>query len=213
MGIFGGRRKEQRLREAEALRAARKLAAEDVTVLGEELTELHVDTLTTTLDEDMRADYQMALDRYEQAKAALDAADTVEAVDGVATLLVDGRWARARVLARRDGQPLPERREECFFNPQHGPGAFDVSWAPPGGVERVVPVCANDANRLASAEQPDVRMVRSGDRYVPWYAAAAPGTAYSAHVAGDHAPETRRSIAEASTRAGGASGMGGIWTG
>jgi hypothetical protein len=32
-------------------------------------------------------------------------------------------------------------------------------------------VCRSDLNRLTAGEQPDVRMVRVGDRYVPWYAA------------------------------------------
>ena len=82
-----------------------------------------------------------------------------------------GRFDLACVLARRDGEPLPQRREPCFFNPQHGPSVTDVPWTPAGGVERPVPVCRNDQVRLDRGERPDVRLVRAGDRYVPWWAA------------------------------------------
>ena len=32
------------------------------------VAELHVETLTTAIDDDMRSDYQQALDSYERAK-------------------------------------------------------------------------------------------------------------------------------------------------
>lgn len=94
-----------------------------------------------------------------------------EQVAAVTTVLEHGRFARACLLARQDGTALPHRREECYFNPQHGPAMSEVAWAPPGGVERQIAVCAADARRLAGGEAPDIRLVRVGDRYVPWYAA------------------------------------------
>lgn len=212
MGLLG-RRRERRLQQAEAYRAARRLASEDVTVLGEELAELHVDTMTTPMDESMRTDYEMALNRYDDAKTALATAETLEHVDALAAVLADARWARARVLARRDGEALPERREECFFNPQHGPARFDVDWTPPGGVERKVPVCAADANRLARDEEPSVRLVRTGDRYVPWYAASVAQTmdsTYSAHVVRGSSWHSKAFVTDAynhsSSRGGGGAG-------
>ncbi|GCD92270.1 hypothetical protein [Nocardioides sp. LS1] len=168
---FLSARKERRLAIMEEFRQARRLADEDVTVLGEQLAELHVDTLTTELDDDMRRDYQDALDAYEAAKVALREAAETQDVLRVTSLLEDGQFARACVLARRDGTELPQRREPCFFNPQHGPAVTDVAWTPPHGVEREIAVCRLDANRLSAGEQPDVRLVRVGDRYVPWYAA------------------------------------------
>jgi ketosteroid isomerase-like protein len=168
-------RKRRRLAALEEFRQARKLIDEDVTVFGEQLSDLHVETLTTELDRDMRADYQRALDLYEEAKSALRGAEAapavVAAVVAIAETLDEGRFRLACVLAARDGVELPTRRDPCFFNPQHGPAAADVAWTPPGGVERKVPVCRSDANRLAQGDQPDIRLVRVGDRYVPWYAA------------------------------------------
>ena len=73
--------------------------------------------------------------------------------------------------ARLSGQPLPERRPPCFFNPQHGPSATDVSWAPPGGAPRTVPVCTADADRLARGDDPDERLVGVGGSRVPYWQA------------------------------------------
>lgn len=168
-----GRRREAELAALEAFRVNRKVADEDVTVFGEQVAELHVDTLATELDPAMREDYQRALDSYEEAKRRLAEATTVGEVAGVTTALDEGRYARACVLARRDGQDLPQRREPCFFNPQHGPAVTDLAWAPPNGVERQIAVCGADARRLEAGEAPDVRLVRVGDRYVRWYEADA----------------------------------------
>lgn len=164
-------RREARHLEAEQLRVRRRMVREDVTHFGEQLGDLHVETLTTDLDEDMRADYQSALDAYEEAKAAYAAAGDEPALRLVDAILGDGRFAVARVLARRDGTPLPERRGPCFFNPQHGPAVADVSWTPPGGVEREVPVCRSDQRRLTEGFLPQVRMVMVAGHLVPWWAA------------------------------------------
>jgi hypothetical protein len=169
MGWILGRRRERRLAVLDEFRQLRRVADEDVTVFGEQLAELHVDMLTTELDRDMRSDYQVALDHYERAKAALARAGDAAAVRGVDPVLEAGRFHLACVLARRDGDDLPQRRDSCFFNPQHGPAVTDLAWTPPGGVERRVPVCGADARRLEVGEPPDVRLVRVGDRFVPWF--------------------------------------------
>ncbi len=166
---------------AEALDTVAKPAEEDVTRFGEELQELHIDTLTTTLDTAMRQDYQRALDCYESAKSLLSSATRPEDISEVTKALEDGRYAQSCVLARQDDQPLPQRRPPCFFNPRHGPAATDIEWAPPGGVRREVPVCLADAERVEAGAEPDTRQVRSGNRMVPWYQG---GPAYSAYANG-----------------------------
>ena len=164
-------RRRQRLRDAEMLRLNRKLADEDVTRFGEELIVLHEETITTPLDPTMRDDYQRALDAYEEAKGALATATAPGDVTDVARRLEDGRYAYACVLAGRDGLSPPERRPPCFFDPAHGPATTDVVWSPPMGVERDIPVCFRDAERLTAGEEPGVRLVRLGNRRVPWFAA------------------------------------------
>lgn len=153
----------------ESLEAARGLTDEDVTRFGEELQELHIDTLTDTLDTAARQDYQRALDSYEQAKRLLTDVRKAEHLTGVTSALEDGRYAQACVRARIAGDPLPERRAPCFFDPAHGPGQTDVLWSPPGGVPRQVPTCLADAERLRVGAAPAMRQVRRNNRLVPWY--------------------------------------------
>jgi len=167
--------------EADRLRLVRNVADEDVTRFGEELQELHIDTMTTELDTGMRQDYQRALDAYENAKSLLAEAAKPEDVSAVTKTLEDGRYAQACVLARQAGEPLPQRRPPCFFNAAHGPAQTDVEWAPPGGVRREVPVCLADADRIGAGAEPDVRQVRRGSRMVPWYQG---GPAYAPYADG-----------------------------
>ena len=133
--MFGGRRRrrEEDLAAKDRWRTARKLMDEDVTVLGEQVAELHVDTLADDLDHEAADHYRRALENYDQAKALLAASETAEDVVAIEQVVADARYHRAAVIAIRDGDPLPERREPCFFNPQHGPSMQDVEWTPPGG--------------------------------------------------------------------------------
>ena len=165
----------------DGFRHARRAAREDVTTFGEELAELHFDTLTTVLDDEMRRDYQTALDDYESAKARLAAADAMSDVTTVTATLADGRFALACVLAARDGAARPSRREPCFFNPAHGPAERDLTWAPLDGEPREIPVCFRDYERLTPGAEPDVRLVALGNRRVPWFSS---GPMYAAWAQG-----------------------------
>ena len=201
----------RRARAPEAVdrfRIGRKLAAEEVSVFGEQLAELHVDALGTELDPalraDHRADHRAALHAYEQAKRQLAEATVIGDVNALLRTLTEGRFARARVLARRAGQAPPTRREQCFFNPQHGPSATDVAWAPAGGVMRQVAVCQSDAHRLANGQLPLVRVVATSGGLVPWYSAGpwlagAPGTS-RAHLPGGNTGRPRLGPAVATAR-------------
>ena len=176
MSLFG-RRKQARLEKTEdeaRFFARRRYLREDVTVFGEELSELHVDTLTDVLDEDARDYYRYALESYDRAKRALADAQSPADLDAAVTAVIDGRHQHACVVALVAGEATPPKLEECFFNPQHGPSGARMRWTPPGGVEREVAVCAADAQRLRVGEQPKSRLVRVGDRHVPLYAAGDP---------------------------------------
>lgn len=181
MRRLGRQRRERRLAELEAFRLARKAADEDITTFGEELGQLHVETLATPLDETMRTDYEQALDAYERAKERLVGSAAAVDITEVTRTLADGRFSHACVLAGRDGTLRPTRREPCFFDPAHGPARHDVEWAPPGGVPRLVPVCFRDHERLTAGEQPEVRTVRLGNRRVAWFAS---GPSYAAWAVG-----------------------------
>ncbi|MFE1772372.1 hypothetical protein [Streptomyces sp. NPDC059008] len=171
-----------RRRRAEEERAAledlRVVVDEDITAFGEELDRLDFHPGEPGADDAMRADYSHALDAYETAKSAMAAAEHPGDVRGVTQALEDGRFSLATLAARRAGKPLPERRPPCFFDPRHGPSVVDVAWAPAGGAERTVPVCAADKSRLDDGREPLARTVRTerGDRpyweagpaYGPW---------------------------------------------
>ena len=170
MRLFGRRRAE---REAERERywCRRRHLREDVTAYGEQLGALHLDTLTSPLDAEAQGTYRHALESYERAKALLAAAGDTDDLEEVEKALVQGRYQVACVLAAAAGEPAPDRLPECFFNPQHGPSTTRLAWTPPGGTEREVAVCGADAARLEAGKEPDVRMVRVGDRWVPAFAA------------------------------------------
>ena len=183
------RRREQQLADLDRWRATRRPVEEDVTVLGEQLADLHLDTLADDLEDDAEQHYRRALELYDQAKHLVAASTTVEDLLAVEQVAADARWHRAAVLALRDGAPLPERREPCFFDPRHGPSMSDVTWTPPGGVDRTIAVCAEDARRLSAGDEPLVRLVRVGDRWVPWHRSGGVvgmGDAYG-HQAGSRA--------------------------
>jgi uncharacterized membrane protein YgcG len=156
---------------AEQLEAVKRAADEDVTVFGEDLRALDADLAGRELDAMTRQDYQRALDGYEDAKQSVAAVNAPDQIRHVTEILEDGRYAVACVRARVAGAPLPERRPPCFFNPQHGPSVRDVQWTPAGGTVREVPVCAADADRIASGAEPMTRQVMVGPQRLPYWQA------------------------------------------
>ncbi|HEY5833013.1 hypothetical protein [Streptomyces sp.] len=165
-------------RERVQLERLRTVVDEDITAFGEELDRLDFTPSDPRADEAMRDDYVYALDAYERAKALMAAARGPDDVRPVTEALEEGRFALATLAARRSGEPLPERRPPCFFDPRHGPSVSDVPWAPPGGVPREVPACAADAARIDDGEEPMSRTVptsagpqpywNAGPAYGPW---------------------------------------------
>ncbi|WP_055493551.1 hypothetical protein [Streptomyces sp. TP-A0356] len=181
VGAYTLVRRNRRRREQEqqaALEKLRVVVDEDITAFGEELDRLDFRPSEPGADEAMRADYERALDAYEQAKSFMAAARRPEDVKAVTQALEDGRFSLARLAARREGRPLPERRAPCFFDPRHGPSVADATWTPPGGSPREVPVCAADQARLADGRDPMIREVdteygrrpywEAGPAYGPW---------------------------------------------
>jgi len=183
-GLAGGlaylraRRLAQAGRRTRELEQMRELADDDVTHFGEQLTRFGRSLDGTHLDEAARHDYQAALDAYEKAKTAAPRLAAPEGISAVVDTLADGRFALACVEARVAGQPLPERRVPCFFDPRHGPSTGDVLWTPPGRGTRKVPACAQDAARIAAGAEPEVYYIKYGELNLPYWEAGAPGESY-----------------------------------
>ncbi|MDS1269822.1 chemotaxis protein CheA [Lipingzhangella sp. LS1_29] len=176
--LYNSKRKRD-AKAAQELADIRKMAEEDVTRLGEDITQLDIDL--TKVDEDTRRDYEQAMDAYDRAKSSLEAIRTPEDVRQVTTALEDGRYYMNATRARLNGDPVPERRSPCFFNPQHGPSVEDVLWAPPGGTDRSVPACASCSQAVRAGHDPDVRMVEVDGQRRPYYDA---GPAYAPYAGG-----------------------------
>src|SRR3954452_12978868 len=168
-------------RAVRQLEPVRKLAFEDVTALGVDLQDLDLELAGRQLDMGASADYQRALDTYEAAKTAADRIERPDQVQDVTKILDDGRYAMACVQARVGGEPLPQRRPPCFFDPRHGLSVEDVPFLPVGGAEREVPACALDAERVKAGAEPDVRQVMVGTQRVPYWQG---GPAYRPYAAG-----------------------------
>ena len=131
-----------------------------------------------SLEPEAARDFDDALGAYERAKEALAHAAHPDDLQWVSRSLDDGRFALARLEARRVGAPLPSRRPPCFFDQRHGLSVQDAQWAPPGGAMRDVPVCAACQARLADGLDPQARIVETavgprpyydaGPEYAPW---------------------------------------------
>ncbi|WP_344183351.1 hypothetical protein [Kribbella lupini] len=164
-------RRASRREDAADLDQIRKVADEDVTLLGEELSRLGVDVAGRELDAATRRDYQSALDAYDSAQLTVKNLRTGEAISTITDTLASGRYAITCVRARAAGLAVPVRRVPCFFNPQHGPSSTDVVWTRPKHGTRTVPACAQDAARVGSGDQPEIRYVQLGSRQVPYWEA------------------------------------------
>jgi hypothetical protein len=127
------------------------------------------------VDPTAKAEYGRAVDAYQQADEAWKRARRVEDMESVTSALEEGRFAMTAAKARLAGEPVPERRPPCFFDPRHGPSVTDEEWAPPGGEPRPVPVCAADAQRLQDGVEPQAREVMVGGQPMPYWNA---GPAY-----------------------------------
>lgn len=171
-------RADRRTRAAE-VEQVRRVAEEDVTVFGEQLQRLGDAVADRTLDQPTRTDYQTALDAYERAKWDAPRMEHADEISSLVDTLASGRYALACVQARLAGEPVPQLRVPCFFNPQHGPSARDVMWTSPRHGTRKVPACSRCTTQLAAREKPEVRKVQIGSRMVPYWEAGASLHPYS----------------------------------
>ncbi|RSN70310.1 hypothetical protein [Actinomadura sp. WAC 06369] len=181
MSVFLVSRRRRQERQAREMAELKEGVQEDVTLLGEDIARLDLDVMDKKLDPAIRADYERAMNSYDEAKRATDRAARPEEMQDVTRALEDGRFFMLATRARLAGDEVPERRAPCFFNPNHGPSVQDVVWAPPGGTARSVPACGADAHAVLHGAEPDVRMVPYHGGRRPYYNA---GPAYAPYAGG-----------------------------
>jgi hypothetical protein len=130
--------------QVDSVKERAALAREDVTRLGEEL-----DAADPPLaDPAVAAHVQSALDAYADASRRVDSLTSDEELRQLAQVSEYARWQLACAEALLSGTTPPPRRLPCFVDSGHGPSVADVSWAPPGGTLRAVPVCRSCYERL-----------------------------------------------------------------
>ncbi|MGW4229199.1 hypothetical protein ACWEF9_07905 [Streptomyces sp. NPDC004980] len=217
-------RKRKEEEERASLEKLRVVVDEDITAYGETLDRLDFHPGEAGADDEMRADYERALDSYEDAKSRMGNARHPSDVRGVTKALEDGRFSLAVLEARRKGRELPARRPPCFFDPRHGPSVADALWTPSGGAAREVPVCGADEVRLREGEEPMGRTVDVGDgrrrpyweagpAYGPWAGGYFGGGLLPGLLVGTMLGSMLSTPAYAAEYGGGDFGGGGEWSG
>ncbi len=154
---------------ARAFADVRALAEQDVLDLGSDIYEL--DPLVRAAGTPRAAveEFRRAVGHYDRAQEALGTVREPDDLAPVTEAIEEGRYALAATRARLAGEDVPERRAPCFFDPRHGPSATDVEWAPPGGVPRLVPACAMDADRVRQGEDPAARELLVDGQRIPYW--------------------------------------------
>jgi uncharacterized membrane protein YgcG len=148
-----------RRRRRQELKDAKLAAQDDLIALSTRLTDRDSDV--SIQDNAEAAEEQAAaLAAYERGTAALDAARNVKDMGAVSRAIAAGQYHLASADALAAGQPRPEQRPSCFFDPRHGMSVRDVYWTPAdGGPGRTVPACSACAHKVDNGVEPDLRNV------------------------------------------------------
>jgi uncharacterized membrane protein YgcG len=158
LGFFLIGRPVRRRRQRE-LKEAKLAAQDDLIALSTRLTDQDTD-VTIRSNPEAAEEQAAALGAYERGTAALDAARRAQDMGAVSRAIAEGQYHLASAEALAAGQPRPERRPPCFFDPRHGMSVTDAYWTPPdGGPGRLVPVCSADAHKLERGIEPEMRKV------------------------------------------------------
>ena len=169
LGFFGLRAVRNNRQRKQHLEEVRQVAAEDLTTMGNEIYELEREFTMPGAHPEARKHYDDSIVVYQQARSAMEGARRTEDLGQVTELMERGRYSLAATRAVLAGQPVPEHRPPCFFEPAHGPSTRDVAWAPADGAPRAVPACEADAMRVERGEEPLSRQITVGGYSRPYW--------------------------------------------
>jgi len=148
-----------RRRRRQELKDAKLAAQDDLIALSTRLTDRDSD-VSIQNNPEAAEEQAAALAAYERGTAALDAARSATDMGAVSRSIAAGQYHLASADALAAGQPRPERRPACFFDPRHGMSVRDVYWTPAsGGPGRTVPACSDCAHKVDNGIEPDLRHV------------------------------------------------------
>ncbi|MGE5293177.1 MAG: hypothetical protein ACM3ML_39535 [Micromonosporaceae bacterium] len=158
LGFFLIARPIRRRRQRE-LEDAKSAAQDDLIALSAAVTD-HSNDLSIQSNADAAEEQAAALSAYERGTVALDAAKRARDMGAVSRAIAEGQYHLACAEALAAGQPKPDRRPSCFFDPRHGMSVSDVQWTPAeGGPSRPVPACFTCAHKVEQGIEPDMRKV------------------------------------------------------
>jgi len=151
-----------RKRRQQELKEAKGAAQDDLIALSTRLTD-HDTDVSIRSNPEAAEEQGAALSAYERGTAALDAARRPGDMGAVSRAIAEGQYHLASAEAVAAGQPRPDRRPSCFFDPRHGMSVSDVHWTPAdGGPGRSVPACSACAHQVEQGIEPDMRKVETG---------------------------------------------------
>jgi uncharacterized membrane protein YgcG len=150
-----------RKRRRRELNDAKSAAQDDLIALSAGITDHHAD-VSIQGNPEAAEEQRSALSAYERGTAALDAARRAKDMGAVSRAIAEGQYHLACADAVAAGQPRPDRRPSCFFDPRHGMSVSDVYWTPAdGGPGRSVPACSACAHKVEQGIEPDMRTVEA----------------------------------------------------
>ena len=151
-----------RKRRQRELKEAKSAAQDDLIALSAGITGHHADPFIQSNPE-AAEDQAAALSAYERGTANLDATKRGRDLGAVSRAIAEGQYHLACADALAAGQPRPDRRPSCFFDPRHGMSASDAHWTPAdGGPGRDVPACSACARKIEQGIEPDIRKIEVG---------------------------------------------------
>jgi len=160
LGIFLIARPIRKRREQQ-LREAKSAAQDDLIALSTALTD-HGRDAAIQQNPEAAAEQGSALACYDRGTMALDSARRVGDMGAVSRAIAEGQYHLSCAEALTAGQPRPDRRPSCFFDPRHGMSVGDHYWTPAeGGPGRSVPVCSACAHKLEQGVEPEMRKVEA----------------------------------------------------
>ena len=149
-----------RKRRRRELNEAKSAAQDDLIALSTGITDHHAD-VSIQGNPEAAEEQRSALSSYERGTAALDAARRAKDMGAVSRAIAEGQYHLACAEALAAGQPRPDRRPSCFFDPRHGMSVSDVHWTPAEGPGRSVPACSACAHKVEQGIEPEMRKVEA----------------------------------------------------
>ena len=136
--LFGLSRRRRRREQRDQLAEVKEFARDDLVALGEDIRALDLDVEMPSASPEAKQHYSRAVECYQAADEAWDAARRVEDMEGVSSLLEEGRYEMTAAKAALAGEAIPRAPGALLLRPQtrpidHHRGMGAAGWKPARG--------------------------------------------------------------------------------